>query len=58
MIRVSIHDSRDPYMSNVETGPLISKTTEIYTHVSSKDFMKIRNPLDQILERKEGSSGL
>ncbi|MBI4823548.1 MAG: tyrosine-type recombinase/integrase [Nitrospirae bacterium] len=27
-----------------------SKTTEIYTHVSSRDFMKIQNPLDQILE--------
>ena len=39
-------------------GHKSSKTTEIYTHVSSKDFMKIRNPLDQILERKEGSSGL
>jgi len=30
-----------------------SKTTEIYTHVSSKDFMRIRNPLDQILKEKK-----
>ena len=30
-----------------------SKTTEIYTHVSSKDFMRIRNPLDQMLEEKK-----
>ena len=33
-----------------------SKTTEIYTHVSSKDFMRIRNPLDQIFNEKGGSS--
>lgn len=32
------------------------KTTEIYTHVSSKDFMKIPNPLDQILEEKKMSN--
>jgi hypothetical protein len=25
------------------------KAIEIYTHVSSKDFIKIRNPLDQII---------
>lgn len=29
-------------------------TTPIYTHVSNKDFMRIRNPLDQILEEKKG----
>jgi len=34
-------------------GHKSSKTTEIYTHVSSKDFMRIRNPLDQILEEKK-----
>lgn len=28
------------------------KAIEIYTHVSSKDFIKIRNPLDQILDWK------
>jgi hypothetical protein len=28
---------------------------EIYTHVSNEDFMKIKNPLDQILGRKEDS---
>jgi hypothetical protein len=27
-------------------GHKSSKTTEIYTHVSTKDFTKIRNPLD------------
>jgi site-specific recombinase XerD len=35
-------------------GHKSSKTTEIYTHVSSKDFMRIQNPLDQILEEKKG----
>jgi site-specific recombinase XerD len=30
-------------------GHQSSKTTEIYTHVSDMTFMKIRNPLDQIL---------
>jgi len=34
-------------------GHKSSKTTEIYTHVSSKDFMRIRNPLDQMLEEKK-----
>ena len=38
-------------------GHKSSKTTEIYTHVSNKDFMKIRNPLDQILQKK-GSGNL
>jgi len=31
-------------------GHKSSKTTEIYTHVSNRDFMRIRNPLDQILQ--------
>jgi len=31
-----------------------SKTTEIYTHVSSKDFMRILNPLGQMLQEKKG----
>ena len=35
-------------------GHASSKTTEIYTHVSNKALMKIRNPLDQILEGKGG----
>jgi len=30
-----------------------SKTTEMDTHVSSKDFMRIGNPLDQMLEKKK-----
>jgi site-specific recombinase XerD len=30
-----------------------SKTPEIYTHVSSKDFKRIQNPLDQMLEEKK-----
>jgi len=29
------------------------KTTEIYTQLSSKDFMRILNPLDQMLEEKK-----
>ncbi|MEW6003116.1 MAG: site-specific tyrosine recombinase/integron integrase [Nitrospirota bacterium] len=37
-------------------GHKSSKTTEIYTHVSTKDFAKIRNPLDQILQ--EGGGGI
>lgn len=36
-------------------GHKSSKTTEIYTHVSNKDFMRIRNPLDQIFQ-SEGSN--
>jgi site-specific recombinase XerD len=36
-------------------GHKSSKTTEIYTHVSTRDFARIENPLDQIMERKEGS---
>ncbi|HHF57809.1 MAG TPA: integrase, partial [candidate division WOR-3 bacterium] len=31
-----------------------SKTTEIYTHVSTKNFSNIRNPLDNILDKKRG----
>lgn len=31
-------------------GHKSSKTTEIYTHVSNKDFMRIKNPLDLILQ--------
>jgi len=34
-------------------GHKSSKTTEIYTHVSSKDFRRIQNPLDQILKEKK-----
>jgi len=30
-----------------------SKTTEIYTHVSTVNFAKIKNPLDQILQGGE-----
>lgn len=37
-------------------GHKSSKTTEIYTHVSNKDFMKRRNPLDQILQERGGSN--
>lgn len=37
-------------------GHKSSKTTEIYTHVSNKDFMKIRSPLDQILQGRGGSN--
>jgi len=37
-------------------GHKSSKNTEIYTHVSNKDFMRIKNPLDQILQK--GGGGL
>jgi len=30
-----------------------SKTTEIYTHVSTVNFVKIKDPLDQILQGSE-----
>jgi site-specific recombinase XerD len=35
-------------------GHKSSKTTEIYTHVSNKDFMRIKSPLDEILAPKGG----
>ena len=35
-------------------GHKSSKTTEIYTHVSSKDLIRIRNPLDQIFQVEGG----
>ena len=35
-------------------GHVSSKTTEIYTHVSNKDLMRIKNPLDQILQKEGG----
>jgi len=34
-------------------GHKSSRTTEIYTHLSSKDSMRMRNPLDQIWEEKK-----
>jgi site-specific recombinase XerD len=36
-------------------GHKSSKTTEIYTHLSNKDFMRIRNPLDQIFQEEKSS---
>jgi len=30
------------------------RTTQIYTHVSNSDFSRIRNPLDEMMERVEG----
>jgi len=50
MIKESI-SSKSRYIKEI-LGYKSSKTTDIYTHVSSKDFMRIRNPLDQILEEK------
>lgn len=36
-------------------GHKSSRTTEIYTHVSTKNFTKIRNPIDELLdESKQG----
>ncbi len=31
-------------------GHKSSRTTEIYTHVSTKNFKNIRNPIDELLE--------
>ena len=39
-------------------GHKSSKTTEIYTHVSNKNIMRIKNPLDQILKEKGGVGSL
>jgi len=33
-------------------GHKSSRTTEIYTHVSTKDFAKIQNPIDELLSRE------
>ncbi len=37
-------------------GHKSSKTTEIYTHVSDKDLMRIKNPLDQIFQKEGGGT--
>jgi site-specific recombinase XerD len=37
-------------------GHKSSKTTEIYTHVSNKDLMRIKNPLDQIFQKEGGGT--
>ena len=34
-------------------GHKSSKTTETYTNVSSKDFRRMQNPLDQMLKEKK-----
>jgi len=36
-------------------GHKSTKTTEIYTHVSNRDLIKIKSPLDNIKIDKEGS---
>jgi site-specific recombinase XerD len=41
------------YIQELLAGHKSSKTTEIHTHLSSKDFMRMRNPLDQIWEEKK-----
>ena len=30
-----------------------SKTTEIYTHISSKDILSIVSPLDRLMQKKD-----
>jgi len=40
------------YIQNI-LGHASSKTTDIYTHVSTKHFAKIKSPLDRILEDKK-----
>ena len=52
MIKESLN-SRLRYIQEI-LGYKNSKTAEVYTHVSSKDFMRIRNPLDQMLQEKKG----
>jgi len=37
-------------------GHKSSKTTEVYTHVSTKNLSAIRSPLDSILEQKGGGA--
>jgi site-specific recombinase XerD len=63
---VSVHSLRDSFATHLlESGVDLryiqeilghksSKTTEIYTHVSAKNLSNIRNPLDNILDRKGG----
>ncbi|MBI1811092.1 MAG: hypothetical protein HY035_11525 [Nitrospirae bacterium] len=53
--RITIAFSYNPTLvQKIKTIPNHSKTTEIYSQVSNKALMKIRNPLDQILEGKGG----
>jgi len=37
-------------------GHASSRTTEIYTHVSTRDFSRIRNPLDELEEASDSTS--
>ena len=53
--RIKVAFSYNPTLvQKIKNIPRHSKTTGIYTHVSNKALMKIRNPLDQIFEGKGG----
>jgi hypothetical protein len=52
--RVKLENGIDLRYIQELLGHKSSKTTEIYTHVSSRDLMKIKSPLDQIFGRKGG----
>ena len=48
-------------ISNGSSGRILvsfpyKKTTEIYTHESNKDLMRIKNPLDQIFQKEGGGT--
>jgi len=48
---VSVHSLRHSFAMHL--GHKSSKTTEIYTHVSTKDLRAIKNPLDSLLKGSE-----
>jgi len=53
MARIKI--SNDPSGRILVSFPY-KKTTDIYTHASNKDSMRIKNPLDQILQKEVGGN--